>query len=108
MPVSNNKLYLSKTDKKIFGVCGGIAEYFDVDPTVLRLVAVFLALVTAIFPVVITYMIAWIIIPKRPPLNREPIGSVIEMPSHSPSSPPHGRKETTQVSPPPPYPPGVH
>ena len=32
------KLYKSNTEKKLDGVCGGIAEYFDVDPTVIRLV----------------------------------------------------------------------
>lgn len=31
------KLYKSKTDKKIFGVCGGIAEYFNIDSTLVRL-----------------------------------------------------------------------
>ena len=31
------KLYRSKTNKKIFGVCGGLAEYFDIDPTLVRL-----------------------------------------------------------------------
>ena len=34
------KLYRSRTDKKIFGVCGGLAKYFNVDPTIVRVVAV--------------------------------------------------------------------
>ena len=38
------KLYKSATDKKILGVCGGIAEYFGVDSTIIRIVAVLLAL----------------------------------------------------------------
>ena len=38
------KLYKSSTDKKILGVCGGIAEYFEVDSTIIRIVAVLLAL----------------------------------------------------------------
>lgn len=59
------RLYLSETDKKIAGVCGGIGERFEVDSTIVRLAAVFLALVTAIFPVVITYFIAWAIIPRK-------------------------------------------
>ncbi|WP_430748829.1 PspC domain-containing protein [Clostridium intestinale] len=33
----NKKLYLSETDKKLSGVCGGIAEYFDIDSTLIRL-----------------------------------------------------------------------
>jgi phage shock protein C len=60
------KLYLSRKDKKIFGVCGGIGEAYDIDPTLVRLVVVFLAFATAILPVVLTYLVAWAIVPKEP------------------------------------------
>lgn len=40
----SKKLYKSKIDRKIFGVCGGIAEYFRVDSTIIRLIFVVLAL----------------------------------------------------------------
>ena len=60
------RLYLSN-DKKLAGVCGGIAEYMDVDPTIVRLVAVVIALVTAVVPFCIAYLIAWLIIPVTPP-----------------------------------------
>jgi phage shock protein C len=60
------RIYLSKTDKKVFGVCGGIAETYDLDPTLIRLALVFLCLVTAILPLAITYIIAWAIIPQKP------------------------------------------
>ncbi len=60
------KLYLSKTDKKIFGVCGGIGEAYDIDPTLIRLTLVFLCLATAIIPLLITYIVAGVIIPKKP------------------------------------------
>jgi phage shock protein C len=59
------RLYLSATDKKIGGVCGGLAEYFDTDPTLVRLAVVVIALVTAVVPLVIGYIVAWIIIPAR-------------------------------------------
>lgn len=36
--MEKKKLHRSTTDKKIFGVCGGIAEYFNIDPTVVRLI----------------------------------------------------------------------
>ncbi len=42
--MEKKKLYKSKADKKICGVCGGIAEYLDCDPTMVRLVAVLIAL----------------------------------------------------------------
>ena len=60
------KLYLSKKYKKIFGVCGGIGETYDIDPTLIRLVVVFLCLATAIIPVLLTYSAAWIIVPENP------------------------------------------
>lgn len=59
------KLYLSNTDKKISGVCGGIGEYFNVDSTIIRLAWVFLLLPTAIIGGVIAYFLAAAIIPKR-------------------------------------------
>lgn len=60
------RLYLSDTDKKIGGVCGGIAEYFEVDATIVRLVVVVCTIVTAVIPFVIGYLIAWMIIPRKP------------------------------------------
>lgn len=59
------KLHLSKTDKKIAGVCGGIGETFDIDSTIIRLVFLFIALVTAIFPSIALYLLAWLIIPSE-------------------------------------------
>ena len=61
------KLYISKTEKKIFGVCGGIGETYDIDPTLVRLMAVFLCVATGILPIVLTYLAAWIIVPEKPP-----------------------------------------
>ncbi|BBF41885.1 PspC domain protein [Lachnospiraceae bacterium KM106-2] len=57
------KLYKSREDRKISGVCGGIAEYFNVDPTIIRLVAVLFAFCA--FSGVIFYIIAAIIMPER-------------------------------------------
>lgn len=65
------RLYLSNSDYKIAGVCGGIGERFGIDSTIVRLITVFLALVTAFFPVVITYIIAWLIIPQKPRVIEE-------------------------------------
>lgn len=58
------KLYLSETDKKITGVCGGIAEYFEMDSTLVRLGWVLLTLIPP-FPGIIAYIIASMIIPKK-------------------------------------------
>ena len=59
-----NRLYKSNEDKMIAGVCGGLGEYFDIDPTLIRL-----AMVIAIFGAgmgFFAYIVAWFIIPKNP------------------------------------------
>lgn len=59
------RLARSATDVKIAGVCGGIAEYFDVDPTPIRLLWVILSiLLGAVIGGVVAYVVAWIIIPR--------------------------------------------
>jgi phage shock protein C len=52
-------------DKKISGVCGGIAEYFEVDSTVIRLAWVVITLISGVIPGLIAYIIAAAIIPKQ-------------------------------------------
>ena len=56
------KLYRNKIDYKIAGICSGMADYFEIDPVIIRLVfllALFLG------PGIIVYIIAWIIIPIK-------------------------------------------
>ena len=57
------KLYRSRTNKKIAGVCGGMGELMDVDPTIIRLVVIVLGIATGFFPFLIGYLIAWWIVP---------------------------------------------
>lgn len=57
------KLYRSTTDKKIAGVCGGIAEYFEMDSTLVRII--WLICVLGLGFGVLAYIIAWIIMPER-------------------------------------------
>jgi phage shock protein C len=59
------RLYRSETDKKLAGICGGIAEIQDVDPTMVRLILVAIALMSGCFPLIIAYLIAWAIVPKK-------------------------------------------
>jgi phage shock protein C len=58
------RLTLSTTDKKLAGVCGGLGEYFDVDPTIVRLATVLITFATGILPMVIAYVVAWLIVPR--------------------------------------------
>jgi phage shock protein C len=59
------RLYRSNKDIMISGVCGGIAEYFNIDPTIVRIVTILLT-VASFSGLVIAYIIGMIIIPKRP------------------------------------------
>ncbi len=58
------KLYRSTTDRWIGGVCGGIAEYFNIDVTIVRLIAVALLLPGGL-PGIIPYVIMWIVVPTN-------------------------------------------
>ncbi len=58
------KLYRSSTNKVAAGIIGGLGEYWDIDPVVLRLAFVFLILITGLVPGVLAYLIALFIVPK--------------------------------------------
>ncbi len=57
------KLYRSRSDRKIAGIFGGIGEAYNMDPNVLRLLGVLLFFISGFFPVLITYIVAWVIVP---------------------------------------------
>lgn len=57
------RLYLSDKNRVIAGVCGGIGEYFNIDPVIIRLIWVLFAL--AYGTGILAYLIAWLIIPRR-------------------------------------------
>lgn len=59
-------LYRSETNATLFGILGGLGEYFDLDPTVLRLAFVCALIVTGLFPLTLAYLVALFIVPKRP------------------------------------------
>ena len=58
------RLYRSRVEKIIGGVCGGVGNYFDIDPTIVRLVTVLLFFAHGIGA--LAYLIAWIIVPVKP------------------------------------------
>lgn len=59
------KLYRSSKQKMIAGICGGLAEYFDMDVNIMRLLFVAISLLSVLFPMVIFYIAAWIIVPEK-------------------------------------------
>ena len=64
-------IYRSVQNKIIAGICGGVGEYLSVDPTLVRIIAVFLGLATGLLPFILTYAIGWLIIPV-PPQKEQP------------------------------------
>ena len=58
------RLYKSANDKKICGVCAGIAEYFGIDPTLVRAGYAILSLFTASFPGIVLYVVLALIMPE--------------------------------------------
>jgi phage shock protein C len=64
---ASRRLMRSSVDCKIAGVCGGIAEYLEVDSTIIRLIWVLLVLMPVpLVPAVLGYFVAWLILPKAP------------------------------------------
>jgi phage shock protein C len=58
------KLYRSKTDRMLGGVCGGLAEYFNTDATLIRVLFVLLTVLGGAGPII--YLAMWIIVPSQP------------------------------------------
>lgn len=60
------RLYRSQHQKMLAGVCGGIAEYFDIDPTLVRIGYVVLSFIMALLPSILLYIILMLIMPTYP------------------------------------------
>ncbi|HEY3140389.1 MAG TPA: PspC domain-containing protein [Acidimicrobiales bacterium] len=64
-PAAARRLYREPDDRKLFGVCAGVADYFGLDPAIVRIATVVLSL--GVGPGVIAYLVAALVIPRRPP-----------------------------------------
>ena len=71
METRDKRLYKSNTNRVISGVCGGIGEYFGIDPIIMRIIAV--ALIFAHGAGLLIYLIAWLCMPKR---QQEPYSNI--------------------------------
>lgn len=60
----SKRLYRSRKDRKIAGVCGGLGEYFNVDPVIFRIIWVVLALGAGTG--ILAYIVFWLIVPDAP------------------------------------------
>jgi phage shock protein C len=77
MAAQQRKLFRSNTNRVLAGICGGLAEYMDVDPTIVRLVWILLTLLGG--SGLLLYIVLYFIVPRKP---LEPAGTVIEEPHH--------------------------
>lgn len=68
--MSGKRLYRSRDDRMIAGVCGGLGEYFSIDPTIVRLILLFLMLWGG--GGILVYILAWIVIPEQPVSAKAP------------------------------------
>lgn len=59
------QIYRLQSNKMIGGVCAGLAEYLDIDSTLIRLLFVAIGVLTALFPMFLFYIVAWIIMPVK-------------------------------------------
>lgn len=59
------KLYRSSENKTIAGIVGGVGEYFEIDPILLRLIWLVITIMSGILPAIIVYLIAILIVPKK-------------------------------------------
>ena len=59
------RLHRSLNQKMIAGICGGLAEYFDIDVSLVRLIFVAISIASALIPMFIFYVVAWIVIPAQ-------------------------------------------
>ena len=60
------QLTRSTSNRMIAGVCAGLGEYLGIDPTIVRLLFVLLAFMSAGIPVVLIYFILWMVVPRNP------------------------------------------
>ncbi len=59
------RLYRSTTDQLVAGICGGIGEYLEIDPNVIRVIWVIITAITGFVPGIVVYILLWIILPQR-------------------------------------------
>lgn len=72
MTGETKKLYRSRDERMVAGVCGGVGEYFNADPTVIRIIFVILAILGFGVGGLVLYLAMWLIIPEEPMMGTPP------------------------------------
>ena len=63
---TRHSLRRSREDRMLAGVLGGLAEYLDVDSTIVRVVFVLVSILSAAFPGILVYLALWLVVPEAP------------------------------------------
>ncbi len=66
MTENMKRLYRSRTEVLLAGVCGGVGLYIQMDPVIVRLIWVGVTCVTGFIPGIVAYLVAWLIVPREP------------------------------------------
>lgn len=66
MATNVRRLYRSRKNRILAGVCGGLGEYFSIDPTIMRVIYIILLIFTAVVPLIVLYLLLWVIVPDAP------------------------------------------
>jgi len=69
------RLYRSRTDRTVFGICGGLAKYTETDPVLFRVVFVILLAMTGFAPFGLAYLLAYFVMPLEPETPSQPDGT---------------------------------
>jgi len=72
MATEDKKLYRSRSNRMVGGVCGGLGEYFDVDPTVVRVLFVLATFITGVIPLIVAYLVMLFVVPNVPEVPMQP------------------------------------
>src|ERR1700682_4352292 len=85
--IGHKRLMRSSTDSKMGGVCGGLAEYFEADPGIVRILVTLLTIASGFVFGILSYVVAWIILPLAPTASHAVASHAPE--AAGPASPSH-------------------
>lgn len=62
--MAEKRLMRSKTNRMVAGICGGIGEYFNIDPNLIRVLWIVITVLSGFLPGILAYILVWVIIPE--------------------------------------------
>jgi phage shock protein PspC (stress-responsive transcriptional regulator) len=65
------RIYRDEGEAKLAGICAGVGAMFSIDPTIVRLAAVFICVASGFLPLIAVYAVGWVIIPTKSEIERQ-------------------------------------